>query len=126
MTKWDVELCCGIGFTVNDVDAPTRDEAIKQAIDLVTDNTTILTDISVDKGDLEYDQCMYSKQHKGKWTVELSFGIGFTVSNVEAPTQQEAAKKAKDLVLEDTMFMTDPQVEKSDLEFEQYTYFKEI
>lgn len=59
MAKWDVELCCGIGFTVTGVDGNTREEAIENAKKLVLDNTTLLTDSKVDPGDLEFEQCTF-------------------------------------------------------------------
>lgn len=63
--KWNVELCCGIGFTVSNIEAATRDEAIEKAKNLVLDGTNIMTDVNVDAGDLEYDQCTYV-EHAGR------------------------------------------------------------
>lgn len=42
MSKWSVELSYGIGFTVSDIEAETREEAIEKAKHLVEDGTTIL------------------------------------------------------------------------------------
>ncbi len=57
--KYDVELCCGIGFTVTGVEADTQEEAITKAKDMVLNDTNIMTGPQVDAGDLEYDQCTY-------------------------------------------------------------------
>lgn len=61
--KWDVELAYGIGFTVTDIEANTREEAITKAKAIVGE-TTIMEGPQVIAGDLEFDQCTYTKQHR--------------------------------------------------------------
>lgn len=59
-----------------------------------------------------------------KWDVELSYGIGFTVTGVEAQSEENAIRKAKALV-EDTDINTGIQVDAGCLEFDQYTYVRQ-
>lgn len=62
MAKWNVDLVYGIPFTVNGIEADSRNEAIEKAKKAVEDNTEIMTGHMVDAGCLEYDQCSYSEQ----------------------------------------------------------------
>ena len=58
-----------------------------------------------------------------KWSVELSYGIGFTVSNILAETQEEAIEKAKRLVEDGTTILPfDNSVDESGLEFNMVSY----
>ncbi len=58
-----------------------------------------------------------------KWSVELSYGIGFTVSNIQAETQEEAIEKAKHLVENGTTILSfDNSVDESGLEFDTVSY----
>lgn len=60
MNKWSVELSYGIGFTVSDIQAETREEAIEKAKHLVEDGATILlSDNSVDESGIEFDSVSY-------------------------------------------------------------------
>lgn len=60
MNKWSVELSYGIGFTVSDIRAETREEAIEKAKHLVENGTTILPfDNSVDESGLKFDSVSY-------------------------------------------------------------------
>lgn len=60
MNKWSVELSYGIGFTVSNIQAETREKAIEKAKDLVEKGTTILPfDNSVDESGLEFDSVSY-------------------------------------------------------------------
>lgn len=59
-----------------------------------------------------------------KWDVELSYGIGFTVTGVEAQSKEDAVRKAKALV-EDTDINTGIQVDAGCLEFDQCTYARQ-
>lgn len=60
-----------------------------------------------------------------KWSVELSYGIGFTVSNIQAETREEAIEKAKDLVEKGTTILPfDNSVDESGLEFDSVSYVK--
>lgn len=62
MSKWSVELSYGIGFTVSDIEAETREEAIEKAKHLVEDGTTILPfDNSVNENGLEFDMVSYAQ-----------------------------------------------------------------
>lgn len=61
--KWDVELFYGIGFTVTDIEANTREEAITKAKAIV-EETTIMEGPQVSAGDLEFDQCTYTQEHR--------------------------------------------------------------
>lgn len=62
MNKWSVELSYGIGFTVSDVRAKTREEAIQKAKNLVEHGTTILISEScVDERGLEFDSVSYTQ-----------------------------------------------------------------
>lgn len=56
--KWDLEFACGVGFSVDNVEAGTRNEAIEKAARMA-EGTSFVTNAQVDAGDLEYDQCTY-------------------------------------------------------------------
>lgn len=58
-----------------------------------------------------------------KYDVELSYGIGFTITGVEAESQDEAIKKAKALV-EQTDISTGPQVDAGCLEYDQCSFIQ--
>lgn len=58
-----------------------------------------------------------------KWSVELSYGIGFTVSGIKAETKEEAIEKAKHLVEDGTTILPfDNSVDESGLEFDMVSY----
>lgn len=58
-----------------------------------------------------------------KWSVELSYRIGFTVSDVEAETQEEAIEKAKHIVEDGTTILPfDNSVDERGLEFDMISY----
>lgn len=59
------------------------------------------------------------------WNVELSYGIGFTVSGVKANTKEQAIEKAKHLVEAGTDIITRATVEGSGLEFDQCSFVQE-
>lgn len=61
--KWDVELSYGIGFTVTDIEAGTREEAITKA-KAVVEEITIVEGPQVSTGSLEFDQCTYTQEHR--------------------------------------------------------------
>lgn len=127
MAKWNVELCYGIGFTVTDVEADTQDRAIGMAKSLVLKDTIVMTDSQVEAGNLEYDQCAYvQKENETKWNVELCCGIGFTVTGIDADTEEQAIESAKSLVLDGTTILTGIHVSEGDLEYDQCTYIKEV
>lgn len=64
-----------------------------------------------------------------KYDVELSYGIGFTVSGIEADNQSEAIEKAKQIA-EQTMLTTpvtgnDVEIDAGCLEYDQCSYIQE-
>lgn len=63
MPKYDIDLCCAVGFHVTGVDAPSQDEAIEKATKLVLDTTALKTAPAVKAGNLEYDHCSYVQLH---------------------------------------------------------------
>ena len=67
MAKWDVELSYGIGFTVQGVDAGTREEAIKKAKRLVEDYTDITTGRQVDASCLEFESVTHTQMEGKTW-----------------------------------------------------------
>ena len=73
----------------------------------------------------EEDQSMDSSKKK-KWDIELSYGIGFTVTGVPAATKEEAIHKARNLIENGTTILPfDGSVDDRGLEFEQVTYVQE-
>lgn len=60
-----------------------------------------------------------------KWDVELSYGIGFSVTGISAETREEAIKKARSLVEDETMIISTRTVDEGDLEFESVSYCAE-
>lgn len=63
MDKWCVEMAYGIGFTVSQIEARSKEEAVMKAKELI-DNTNILTDIFVDESGLEFEQLTYAGKEK--------------------------------------------------------------
>lgn len=59
-----------------------------------------------------------------KWDVELSYGIGFTVSGIQAETKEQAIKKAKRQVEKDVSVLTFGSIDEGGLEFNAVTYAK--
>ncbi|HLO11089.1 MAG TPA: hypothetical protein VK190_02410 [Pseudoneobacillus sp.] len=57
-----------------------------------------------------------------KYTVEMSYGIGFTVTDIEANSQDEAIEKAKEIVEEEITVVDGRNVDSSDLEFEDVNF----
>lgn len=55
----------------------------------------------------------------GKWTVEMSYRVGVSIENIEARTQQEAIKKAKEMVDDE------PHWYMENVEFEQVNFVEE-
>lgn len=62
MKKWDVELSCGIGFTVTGVEADTKENAIKKAKHLVDSSVSIMAGPGIEEGSLTFEQCSFAKQ----------------------------------------------------------------
>lgn len=60
-----------------------------------------------------------------KWDVELSYGIGFTVSGIYAETKEQAVKKAKRRVEKDVSVLTSGSIDEGGLEFEMATDIRE-
>lgn len=67
MAKWDVELSYGIGFTVQGVDAGTREEAIEKAKHLVEEHTDITTGRQVDAGCMEFENVTHVQMEGVTW-----------------------------------------------------------
>lgn len=64
MKKWDIEMSYGIGFSVSEIIAETKNEAIQKARHLVEGGTTILPfDGSVDGRGLEFEQVTYIQEN---------------------------------------------------------------
>ena len=59
-----------------------------------------------------------------KWDVELSYGIGVTVSGIQAETKEQAIKKAKRQVEKDVSVLTFGSIDEGGLEFNAVTYAK--
>lgn len=56
------------------------------------------------------------------WNVELAYGIGFTVTGIEADTKEEAIKKARERVEDHTTILTHAHVDEGDLEYDACTF----
>ncbi len=57
-----------------------------------------------------------------KWNIELSYNMGFTVSGIEAETQEEAIDKAKYLVESIEIISCESAVEERGFEFDTVSY----
>lgn len=62
MKKYNVELVYGIGFTINDIVAETKEQAIEKAKQIVENETTVMGPHGVNEGNLEYDQCSFIEE----------------------------------------------------------------
>lgn len=60
-----------------------------------------------------------------KWDVELVFNAPFTVTGVEAETEEEALETAKKCVIQGTDMTTDRLVEAGHLEFDMCSYIRQ-
>lgn len=57
-----------------------------------------------------------------KWSVEMSYGVGFTVTGIEAETKNQAIETAKEIIEDDVSIVCGSHIDCSDLEFEQTTF----
>lgn len=60
-----------------------------------------------------------------KYSVEMSYGLGVTVENIEANSREEAVEKAKKMVDEEVSIIDGMNIDIGDLEFDQVTYVSE-
>ena len=61
----------------------------------------------------------------GKWSIEMAYGIGFTVTGIEADTKEKAIEVAKTYVEDEVSIIStacDVYVDAGDLEFKDVTF----
>jgi hypothetical protein len=57
-----------------------------------------------------------------KYDIDLAYGIGFTVSGIDANSHEEAIKKARNIIAKDITILNGRDVDAGDLEFEGVNY----